>query len=449
VLVFEIATSVTLFQEKLSRGTVRLLKGISFDSTDSKEIIERMFRAVIDQPTPRSFIIGPRVLQQLLDRQTEHIQSTRAFMQSLKFLYMTHYFANALSVVQHIPENETGLQKEQYEAIKHLTSFQRWIEEKLDAGEDIRSFLQDDVGSFHEIRMLVKTSEEAVAKLKNAILLIARVHQFIAGEQQLSISKLYLRGLSGDLLDSPLLRDMLLGIRKMSSDRLAELLDLKELFYVDDKGAIKEALEKLLSSASTTKPFRSEHDEHHETLRTTIVAQKVTLSKHKAALSKGDKQYSEIVKRLDEALNDYFAASLIRVKDLPLHELFLYDTKGPLKDTMTPMPRFAVERALSIPHDYLACECCDVNDDGLLSTQPPIAILYQLYLESGALINIADLWSAFRAILDPEVESEGDEKEELILALFYRGMAELRHLGMVKNSRKKADHVMKLRWKGI
>lgn len=34
-------------------------------------------------------------------------------------------------------------------------------------------------------------------------------------------------------------------------------------------------------------------------------------------------------------------------------------------------------------------------------------------------------------------------------ALFSRALAELKYLGMIKSSRKKADHVAKLLWKGL
>ena len=42
----------------------------------------------------------------------------------------------------------------------------------------------------------------------------------------------------------------------------------------------------------------------------------------------------------------------------------------------------------------------------LSSTQPATAILYQLYLESGSLVNASDLWSAFNAIV-------GEEEDEV------------------------------------
>ena len=39
--------------------------------------------------------------------------------------------------------------------------------------------------------------------------------------------------------------------------------------------------------------------------------------------------------------------------------------------------------------------------------------------------------------------------DEIDRALFSRALAELKYLGMIKNSRKKADHLAKLSWKGL
>jgi origin recognition complex subunit 3 len=67
------------------------------------------------------------------------------------------------------------------------------------------------------------------------------------------------------------------------------------------------------------------------------------------------------------------------------------------EQAVMPKPRFAIERALSTPHDYLNCTCCASGPGvGLSPTHPSASILYQLYLECGVLINTADLWSAFQ-----------------------------------------------------
>jgi len=71
-------------------------------------------------------------------------------------------------------------------------------------------------------------------------------------------------------------------------------------------------------------------------------------------------------------------------------------------------------------------------------------VLYQLYLESGTLINAFDLWSAFQAVIGDQYEDE-----QMTMALFFRSLAELKYMGMIKQSRKKTDHLAKLAWKGL
>ena len=202
----------------------------------------------------------------------------------------------------------------------------------------------------------------------------------------------------------------------MPSDILANLLS--KLSTISSLEIHKEQAElsKLLNSSATesTNPLRSEHDIHHETFRTTVVAQKVSLSKHKAALSKEDTEYSKIINRVDLTLKDYFSQSLIKPKDLCLSEVLIFDPPYRYKQLLSPAPRAVLERALSQPHDYLNCDCCGKKgeESHLSATQPATAILYQLYLESGAIINISDLWNAFRTILSPE---EGEEDSEEVM----------------------------------
>lgn len=107
------------------------------------------------------------------------------------------------------------------------------------------------------------------------------------------------------------------------------------------------------------------------------------------------------------------------------------------------------ERALSRAHDYLACECCDQVKGQLAASQPTTALVYQLYLESGAVINVQDMWNAFQAAMGVGEQEENEGRENELLALFYRALAELKHLGMIKNSRKRADDPRKLMWKGL
>ena len=256
--------------------------------------------------------------------------------------------------------------------------------------------------------------QKALGDLVRSVTIIDKIQSHISTKQPVPWSELYLKAVSAELADSPFIRETLLCIRKLPSDAMVAMLhdisQSSELNILD----INSDLNKLTTVVNGEAPLRSEYDVHHETLRTTVVAQKVSLSKHRAALSEKDVAYSRIVDRVDTALKEYFKKYLIDPKGLVFHEVFFFDSKSTFRDSFAPAPRAAIERALSVPHDYLDCDCCESENNGLSYTQPSTAILYQLYLESGSTINISDLWSAFNAIVGPgQSEAEGEEDQTL------------------------------------
>ncbi|MCJ1397010.1 hypothetical protein MMC11_000202 [Xylographa trunciseda] len=451
ILIFEIGTSIDIFEEKLSRAAVRRLRGTSFETKDAAETLELMFRTVTGPDESRSLYTGAGLLQIFLDRQMEHVQSVQAFIKSLKYTYMTHFFVNALSWVLNSSPATSTLQAEHYEAVRNLPSFRRHVENLMKEKQFVKAkrLLDTDHVLQELTRQFLTEGTKSMKNLVEAIEVLNIIQSSIPNKAHVPWSKLYLKGMAGDLTDSSILRELLLSVRKLPSDTMIKILKKVSTCAILELDGVETDLSDLTHRASDgSTPLRSEYDVYHETLRTTVVAQKVQLSKHKATLSKQDADYSKIVDRINSVLKDFFTRYLINPKTLPLHEIFLFDLKSPCREVFAPMPRQAVERAWNAPHDYLDCDCCDGSANGLAPSQPPTAILYQLYLESGAIINISDLWSAFNAILGSE-DGDDEGKEQEILALFYRGLAELKYLGMIKNSRKKTDHLAKNLWKGL
>lgn len=84
ILVFEIGTSVDLFQEKLSRSTLRRLRGRSFETRNAMETLDVVFGAATDCHNPRSLFVGANLYKMFFDRQMEKIQDPQAFVESLK-----------------------------------------------------------------------------------------------------------------------------------------------------------------------------------------------------------------------------------------------------------------------------------------------------------------------------------------------------------------------------
>lgn len=308
-------------------------------------------------------------------------------------------------------------------------TFPRFAESLLDQGDHTAvQRLLDDNETFRQI-IGTKLAETriALASIFTAMETLGFLQSFSTTKPASPWSDLYIKAMSGELGEASVLRESLLMVKKMPSDALVQLLsELSE--YQEGMADILKDLNFLTkkNKATAAAPMRSEHDIRHATLRTTVVAQKVELSKHSSALSQQDKDYSKIVNRVDIALREYFHERLIDPKDLFLHEVLIYDAKSPYRDVFMPRPRFAVERALSSPHDYLGCDCCDPVENGLSASQPATAILYQLYLESGALINVSDLWSAFQTIVVTEDTEDEEEEQQRVLCVSPQEIALIR-----------------------
>ncbi|EUC36655.1 hypothetical protein COCCADRAFT_2309 [Bipolaris zeicola 26-R-13] len=451
VLLFGIATSAESFEERLSGNSLRYLEGQKFDVTQSDEIIEKLFRATVAS-TDVGLHIGPTICRRMLDRQKDHVQNTQDFCDGLKYAYMSHFYASVPSIFLTDDLAFDDLTADAFKAVRNLPSFRQRVEDMLENGrtQDVRRMLEDDEYLFNEITQSLKSGQQAMATLSHATKVVASMRESLQLSPNVRLSTLWTRAAAGELAASPLIRETMLSIKKIPSDKLVQLLtslrDLVGTYFTMDILSPEQKLQSLLETADA--PLRTQHDVRNDSLRTTVVAQKVLLSKHKAALSEQDKAYSDLVTQFHDELEVYLSASFIDPKTLFLAEVLVYDLKSPHMEVFQPKPRFAVERALASPHDYLGCECCsgvDGNAAALSVTQPATAIVYQMYLESGTLINVSDLWSAFNAIAGDGVE----ENEAKTMALFQRALAELRYLGLVKPSRKKTDHISKIMWKGL
>lgn len=263
-----------------------------------------------------------------------------------------------------------------------------------------------------------------------------------------SISELSIRALSGELRGSSLLEDLLAAFRRLDSGKIEELLLLlpKSLTKLPDFQDIHANFESLSRAHNGPGPLRSEYDSQNSFIGTTIDKQRVKLNTGKAMLPDECIKYTEIIDRFYTILGSYLESALVCPQELPLHEAFLFDMRSPIREVFAPRARFALERALSHPFDYLMFTSQD-TECKISAQQPPTSILYQLYLESGALVNMHDLWQAFYAVFENQQGNGCDER--MTMALFYRALSELKALGMLKHSRKKMDHVAKSAWMGL
>ena len=459
VCLFNVATSVEFLQQRLSRSAVRCLDGRLFDAAPSSAETQLVFSA-ITHPDARLWL-GPTLLASALERQSDYIQSVDELVDVVEYAYMSSYYANALSIFLDPAIKLKTIPDDHFEALRNLPSFRTWVQTILAEGDAARvhKLLESDEDLLIEAKQEIQQGKESLCKLTTTLDVIRAIQECLPNMPTSPKSSLFIQAMSCKLRGSAMIRTLLLSVRKAQSDMASALMEavLAETSpetFKSDVHILKTQLAELVTSNTSSKsqPLRSEDDIGSSTVRTTVVAQKVHLSKQKSQLSKQDAAYTEILRAFSDNLEAHFNATLIDPQDLSFHEVFIYDLKSPHREVFTPRPRHAIERALGSPHDYLDCDCCapangggDEEEATLSSTQPAAAMLYQLYLESGSLINVGDLWQAFQAVMGGEKEREEGE----LMALFQRGLAELRYLGLVKSTRKRADHVAKVAWRGL
>ena len=342
----------------------------------------------------------------------------------MQYAYMAHFFANPLSCLLSVELTFEILRPQHFEAIRNLPSFRAHAENLLNNGKTalVRSLLDSDEELFNYAQEAIQEGQRLLKGMAESVDVFLLIRSFFSKTQDISRSALYIKAAAGELLQSPMLRELLLNIKRAPSGTLESLLkelinelEPKDEHHLKVLKALQADLAALISKAGgDSATLRSEHDIRNETLRTTVVAQKVELSKQKSTLSKQDASYSRLLTTFCEWVEFYFQDSLPNPNEIFLIEVITYDLKAPLRAVFMPKPRFVVERALSSPHDYLQFE---TSEDGgaveaLSASQPATTILYQLYLDSAALVNVADLWSAFNAVLGGEEDEEKEQRNK-------------------------------------
>lgn len=368
---------------------------------------------------------------------------------------MCHFYANPLSVLEHT----ASLQAEHIEAIRHTDSFRENVEQAVESGildnvQYAKGLLENDEFLVMRVQDSLARRQESVEDFLRSLLILGETES-----QDIEFSRAYAEALDEGVSITENSR-AIESVRRMDVGEL--LVMLRKVVSILQKGdcglllgpATKQTdlefrdaltrqlvnLEELQSKAEEQGiTLRSKYSGQSKVMRTTVIAQRVQLSQDSAALTDEDKQLTQAIDELTGLLVTH--VQFVRPRSLLLSESWLYDSRAPSRDVFVPRPRAVLERSLTRPHDYLSCSCCKPGDGETPATLPATALLYRLYTETGSLINVADLWAAFSALVS---EEETDERKSLVM--FYRALAELRALGFVKASKKKADHIAKLKW---
>lgn len=82
VLLFSIATSIDLYEEKFSQSTTKTLRGTRFDLTQVD--VDILFKVTAKYAHPHSLLLGPSISSLILQRHKDYVQSSSNLIQTLK-----------------------------------------------------------------------------------------------------------------------------------------------------------------------------------------------------------------------------------------------------------------------------------------------------------------------------------------------------------------------------
>ncbi|KAH8873115.1 Origin recognition complex subunit 3 [Schistosoma japonicum] len=117
-----------------------------------------------------------------------------------------------------------------------------------------------------------------------------------------------------------------------------------------------------------------------------------------------------------------------------------------IRRRLNPPLQRCLHQALVNPGVYLQITDLKLSNSSSISSKLfDLCILYKLLLETSKIVNLYDWLMAFATILGESVDSQNPPSQE-IQCRFLQGLAELQHLGCIKSTRRKVDHVIRLTW---
>ena len=479
VALLVVATTIELFESRLSKSVIRLLDTTAFDFSPKGDPLYEAFCSVQCNPGTKLYL-GDLPVKYLFDLTQYQIASTSSFVHALKYIHMTHFFANPLSALLDRPLSADIVSL--CESIRNTPSFQTHCEallsQRKSPTETVRQLLTDDDFLLTQAQSAVLTGIDTLRHINERVQHLVTLYQYLH-PKDVSALQLHAQLLNSlpSINESPAYETLIERLKLIKSDDLITLMFAHQSILPNIAG---QSLSQLTTAVSKL------HTKHSVSAISSVYSSQTLSATTKVSNhSSADREYTKILDDLLGKLATYFspppspssASIFVDPSTLFMNEAFLFTTRSPLSSTFVPRPRFAIERALSRPSDYLGCECC--NDPTSLhynsakgnNEREATSVLYNLVNEAGREINVRDLWDTFRQVLSPteqdvdvDVDSEeeddranGEEEEKHLLALFYQALANVKMLGLIKSSsasgtganKKAVDVISRTTWKEL
>lgn len=455
VLIFGVSTTIMAIHNMIPQSASSCLAIETFFSMPVTEYLSQVFEKVLLEPS-LSFKLGHAVFQFIVDVVLFHDFSLTNLLQMMKMCMFEHFYHSPASILccrqEDLSDVLSHMSQMEINDVLGQPSYQRYLIEQKPSSEKAakRIFrMVNDLHSYH----------------KNSLLLLHVLYEFAKKLPGCSLGnhlrEVYMTFLQAPVCETEDFSKLVKLIRVMSIDELQKRIVDALLVFESNKD-----FSQAPTSISKLKTYLAEYSEKFTALTDDVpeapdpneTSEPVVLDWGKL---RSRSQFQEKLKSLTktkrvspfEALRDefanFFADSFSGLKppsSMPLHEVLYYDDAVALKQYFTPSPRTVLHAALARPQTVLRCECCkNTGTSDVSASLPDLSISYKLHLESGKLINLYDMMQSFKAVKSGGATLAAQE-EKIVEAQFFRSIAELQFLGLVKPTQRKTDHVQRMTW---
>ena len=508
VLIFGVATTITTVHSTLPHSATSKLTINTFGSPPATRLLDNVIdNIIINADNP--FKLSHKVFQFLIENFLFHDFAVEHFLQGYKFIIGEHFYRVPASFL--CTDLKTALIKlksvrgEELDSVRRLPSFRSYVEncegdsgvkllvDKTECVKTVSRMLEEFHANTALFTVLVKCLHHLVCDLPRRPLgkVLRDVYEYavkggVTNSQQYKEAWQFLKLVSRYDLEEKT-RQSLDELKKVKDDRLKPLVTcleecLKKLENLveedsscvsspapavmslssalsaasrDQSPAILPSSLPALSNSALTTPLTSATSSPQISSKNN--PGKLDRFKLKEALLQSMKEknrstpvrpYDIIRTDLLSAFNTAFTDLLVSPDKMTLHEIFLFSSPAAVRRHLVGAPRAALHTALTDPWEYLDHADLKVQDTGeILPTFPDICIGYKLHLECQKLINLYDWLMCWNTI-----STGGDEDKEVPdqvqQAKFARVVQELQHLGFIRTSTRKTDHVARLTFGG-
>lgn len=450
VLVLGVTSTIELLESRLPKSCLRLLNARAFTfkpHTDlPSDILRRVQQVSVAESGP---LLGASVVSALNEMTQNQAFSAQSLKQVLKFGFISHYLVNpTTSVITGAISVSSKEQRHQsMETIRRTSSFQRYCEHLLHkkdgvSSAKVRKLLDNDKALIDEVQKAAREANRDFYISLSVITMMIDLHELTfvddsARPKSRLTKETELYRVMHDLSDSTIFDELEVWFTKIEAKSLLPVL-------------------RTLSSRQYEKSIE-------ENIRQSIIlceaALNVVPNDGQVSGSMKDSASSMVSLQIWTTLANCIRSSSFDLSSALLCEAYVLSTRSvPLRQNFEARSRGALERALLRPGDYLGCECCtnhsksdnrdavnksqgEIEEDSVRSgigVLPPVCILFSLLQEAPTIINLRDLFDAFcsRYSRGSNASLDEDAGEDLnpALAQFYRALAELKMIGLVKAS---------------